>query len=125
MITMSAIIFSSATALVIFFYVALILGAPWGAAAMGGKFPGKFPVKMRVVSFVNIGLLMFLNIIVLSKAKLLFIGFYDFSKTAIWGVVVFFLIGTVLNAITPSKIERIWAPVALASLIASTLIALN
>lgn len=72
MIAISAIIFTIATALVIFFYIALILGAPWGAAAMGGNFPGKFPVKMRVVSFVNIVLLIFLNIIVLSRAKLLF-----------------------------------------------------
>lgn len=125
MIAISAIIFSIATALVIFFYIALILGAPWGAAAMGGKFPGKFPVKMRVVSFVNIVLLIFLNIIVLSKANLMFFKFFEFSKTAIWGVVIFFLIGTVLNSITPSKIERIWAPVALTSLIASVLIALN
>ncbi len=125
MITIAAYLFTGATSLVVLFYVALIFGAPWGAASMGGKFPGKFPPPMRVVSVVNICLLTFLNVIVLSRANLFFTELYDFSTVGIWFVVAFYLLGTILNTITPSKIERIWAPVALTHMISSLLIALS
>lgn len=48
-----------------------------------------------------------------------------FSKYAIWFVVVFSGMGTVLNTITRSKIERIWAPVSAIQLITSTVVALG
>ena len=112
MITLFAYIFTGATSLVVLFYIALILGAPWGAAAMGGKFPHKFPAWMRGVSVVNIVLLVFLNVIVLSRANIMMDELYSFSAVAIWFVVAFYLLGTILNTITPSKIEKIWAPVA-------------
>jgi phosphoglycerol transferase MdoB-like AlkP superfamily enzyme len=98
---------------------------PWGAASMGGKYPGKYPPKMRIVALVNIVVLMFLAIIVLSKAGLLFPQLLPFSKIAIWFVVVFLLLGSVMNSITPSKIERIWAPVAFIQFITSLIVALH
>jgi hypothetical protein len=39
----SAIIFTVFTAIVILFQLGLAIGMPWGAASMGGKFPGNDP----------------------------------------------------------------------------------
>jgi hypothetical protein len=124
-VSISAIIFTVLTGLVILFQACLAAGLPWGAASMGGKFPGKYPPKMRLVAILNIFILAFIAVIVLSRAGLIFPQMLAFSKSAIWVVVVFFAIGTIMNAITPSKIERIWSPVALVQLITSLIIALG
>lgn len=123
--TISAQIFTVLTLLVILFQACLAIGLPWGVASMGGKFPGKYPPKMRFVAIINIIILSFMAIIVLSRANLLFPSMMPFSKIAIWVVVVFYLAGTILNTITPSTIERIWAPVALFQLITSIIVALT
>ena len=125
MATISAQIFSALTLIVILFQACLAAGLPWGEASMGGKFPGKYPPKMRLMAIINIFILAFIAIIVLSRANLLLPVMMPFSKIAIWVVVVFFLAGTIMNTVTPSKIERIWAPVALIQLIASIIVALS
>lgn len=80
---------------------------------------------MRIVACVNILILSVLSLIVLSAAGLLFPGMHGISKKAVWVVVVFYLAGTILNTITPSKIERIWAPVALVQFIMSLVVTLS
>jgi len=124
-VLISAKIFTVLTIIVILFQACLAAGLPWGAASMGGRFPGKYPPKMRLVAIVNIFILAFMNIIVLSRAGLLLSNILPFSKIAVWVVVVFYLAGMIINTITPSKIERIWAPVAFFQLITSTIIALS
>lgn len=121
----AAILYSFLTGVVVLFQLALAVGLPWGAASMGGKFPGKYPPKMRAIAVVNALVLIFLNIILLSKAQVSFLQFSDFSRLAIWLVVGFAAISTVVNTITPSKIERIWAPVAASQFITSLIVALN
>ena len=121
----SAIIFTVLTGIVILFQLGLAIGMPWGSASMGGKFPGKYPPKMRVVAIVNILILSVLAIIVLSRAGLVFPQLLPVSATGIWFVVAFSGIGTIMNTITPSKIERIWAPVAAIQLITSLLVAVS
>lgn len=125
MVNIAAIIFTILIGIVIVFQACLAAGLPWGAASMGGKFPGKYPPKMRAVAVINILILLFIGIIGLSRANLLFTPIMSISKPAMWVVVVFFAIGTVMNSITSSKIERIWAPVAGIQLITSILIALS
>jgi hypothetical protein len=120
-----AILFAVLTAIVMIFQGCLAAGLPWGAASMGGKFPGKYPPKMRVVAVINIFILGLIALVVLSRAGLLFPELLSFSRVAIWFVVGFWAVGTVLNTITPSKIERIWAPLALVQLIISITIALS
>ena len=73
----------------------------------------------------NILLLIFFGIIIVSCRGLFFPTLLEISKIAIWFVVVFFFISTILNAVTPSKIERIWAPIAFVQFIATLVIALN
>lgn len=121
----SAVVFIALTTVVILFQGCLAAGAPWGQASMGGKYPGKYPPNMRVVAIINMLLLSFIAAIVLAEAGLLFQELKPISKIGIWVAVVFFGVATVLNTITPSKIERIWAPVALIQLIAAIIIAIS
>ena len=121
----SAIVFTVLTGIVIIFQGCLAAGVPWGEASMGGKYPGKYPTKMSVVAIINMILLGFIAAIVLSKANLLFPLLNSVSNIGIWFIVAFFAIGTVMNTITPSKIERIWAPVALLQLITSIIVGLG
>jgi magnesium-transporting ATPase (P-type) len=123
--SVSAIVFAILTGIVIIFQGCLAAGVPWGEASMGGKYPGKYPPKMRVVAIMNMMILSFLVGIVLSRADLLFPQLKSISNIGIWVVVVFFTIGTVLNTITPSKIERIWAPVALVQCVTSIIVAIS
>lgn len=121
----SAIIYTILTGVVVLFQLGLAIGLPWGSASMGGKFPGKYPPKMRIVAIVNMLILTVLAIIVLSRAGLVLPQLLSASAIGIWFVVAFSGIGTIMNAITPSKIERIWAPVAVIQLITSLIIALS
>lgn len=125
LITTSVFVFTLLTIIVIIFQLCLAAGLPWGSASLGGRYPGKYPPKMRVVAIMNAFILIFIAIIVLSRANLFLPEMIAFSKYAIWVVVLFFAISTVMNIITPSKIERIWAPVSGIQLITSLFIALS
>lgn len=120
----AAITFTLLTGVVIIFQGCLAAGLPWGEASMGGKYPGKYPPKMRVVAVINMFVLGFIAAIVLSEAHLLFPALNSFSGIAIWVIMVFFLASTIMNAISPSKKERFWAPVALLQLITSLIVAI-
>ncbi len=121
----SAIIFTVFTGIVIIFQGCLAAGVPWGEASMGGKYPGKYPPKMRIVAVLNMVVLGFFAAIVLSAADLFFSQLKSISSIGIWVVAVFFLIGTIMNTITPSKIERIWSPVAAIQFVTSLIIAIH
>jgi len=92
---------------------------------MGGKYPGKYPPKMRMVAVVNMILLSFITTIVLSEADLMFPQLRAISGIGIWFVVIFFITETIMNTITPSKIERIWAPVSLIQMSTSIIVAIS
>lgn len=61
----ASIVYSVLNGLVVLFQAGLALGLPWGAASMGGKFPGKYPAAMRFVAIVNIIILLGLNAVLL------------------------------------------------------------
>lgn len=106
-------VFAVLTGVVCLFQLALALGAPWGAYAMGGAFPGVFPPAMRVAALVQIPILAGLAGLVLSRAGVTLPKWRAASRWATWIVVAFLGVGVVLNLITPSAMERtIWAPVA-------------
>ncbi|NOX51104.1 MAG: hypothetical protein GXP16_11315 [Gammaproteobacteria bacterium] len=114
------------TAIVVVFQLALALGMPWGEMAMGGKFPGRYPLHMRIISLVMIVVLMLVAAIVLTRAGLMLEDYYEFSESAIWGVVVYSALGAIMNTITPSKKERmLWAPVSIVLFISVTYVAMN
>ncbi|HUF00395.1 MAG TPA: hypothetical protein VMN99_14150 [Anaerolineales bacterium] len=123
---LAMVVFLIFCVIVVLFQLALALGAPWGEYTMGGRFPGKLPTKMRIAALFQIMILFVIAFIVLIKSGLAFSQFYDMSKTAIWFVVAFFAIGSILNLLTPSKGERaIWGPVSILLFIISIIVALT
>ena len=122
----AAYLFSILIAFVVAFQLALALGAPWGELAMGGKFPGRLPLRMRIAALVQMVVLLFIALIVLTRAGVILDEFLSLSKSVIWSVVVFSLIGAILNTITPSKKERmLWSPVTIVLLICATYVAVS
>jgi hypothetical protein len=119
-------IFLSLCAIVVLFQLALALGAPWGEYTMGGKFPGRLPPKMRIAALIQIIILIILAIIVLIRSGWAFDQFYSLGKTGIWFVAAFFVLGSIVNLLTPSKGERaIWGPVNVLLLTTSIIVALS
>ena len=72
-----AVLYALVTGLVAAFQVALALGAPWGAYAMGGGFPGRMPRPLRVAALVQAILLAALALIVLASAGMVNVALVD------------------------------------------------
>jgi len=122
---LAARVFAALTALVVLFQLALAAGAPWGAYAMGGAFPGVMPTPMRVAAVVQAAVLLGVGLVVLSRAGLVLPGWRPVSRRLIWVVSVLLGVSLVLNLITPSAMERlIWAPVVAVLFLTSLRVAL-
>jgi hypothetical protein len=125
-----AVVIAAVAALVLLvvlvgFQLALALGAPWGAAAWGGAHEGVLPTGLRVASGV-VGVVVYPAIgWLLAVAGGLVDPGWEVPVWAVWLLVGFFGLGAVVNAISRSRPERIWAPVSLALAIASAVIALG
>lgn len=121
----AALLYATISAGVVAFQIALAAGAPWGAYAMGGAFPGQFPPALRIAAIFQAALLVGFATIVLARAGLILPKWFRTSRWLVWVVVAFAALSLVLNLITPSAGERaIWAPVAFLLLISSTIVAL-
>ncbi|NTU59126.1 MAG: hypothetical protein HGB00_09495 [Chlorobiaceae bacterium] len=120
----AGILYAVVSAGVVAFQIAMALGAPWGAYAMGGVFPGRFPMAMRIAALVQASIILLWILVVLSRTGLAFPGLSRPSRKLVWLAVAFATIGLLLNLVTPSAGERIiWAPVAFVLLICSVLAA--
>ena len=116
----AAIIYAIVSLGVIAFQIALAAGAPWGAYAMGGAFPGQFPTELRIAAMIQAVLLAGLAAVILARAGLILPGWSRASRWLAWVVVAFATISFILNLLTPSAGERaIWAPTAFLLLISS------
>jgi hypothetical protein len=121
---MAALFYAIISLAVIAFQIALAAGAPWGAFAMGGAFPGQFPPALRIAALIQAALLLAMAAVVLARAGVILPGWSRVSRWLIWFVVAFAALSLVLNLITPSAGERaIWAPVAFLLLISSSMVA--
>lgn len=110
-------------ALLIVFQLALALGAPWGRAAYGGQNTAVLPMQFRVASAVAVVVWAALALVVVRRAGLPVWAPLPAAwlPVAVWIVVGLLVIAVVMNAITPSGLERaIWLPFTLL-LLASTL----
>jgi hypothetical protein len=123
--TTAAVAAAGLIGLVIVFQVALVIGAPWGAAAWGGGHPGRLPTRLRVASAGAIVVLVWLAWIVLAAA-----GTVSASPiprpwlgSAAWVGTAYFGLGTIVNAVSRSKVERLWAPVSLITAVCYGLVA--
>ena len=90
-VEISAYLFAALSLIVMVFHACLAAGAPWGAASMGGRYPGKYPPKMRWVAVLNIFVTALLALVVLSRVGLLLPEMMPFSRVAIWVVAVMYL----------------------------------
>lgn len=99
--------------LVAAFQLALAAGAPWGRAAYGGLWPGVLPRGLRINSLVFGAVVYPLVILyVLDAGGVAELERLPGSRTVIvWVFAVFFAVGTLANAFSRSKVERLWAPV--------------
>lgn len=126
MTDLAAILFAVITCGVIAFQIALALGAPWGAYAMGGAVPGRYPPRLRVAAIGQAVLLGVLAVIVLSSAGLIEVAIVSDLPSLIWIVVAFSAVSVGLNSISRSAGERrIWVPVALLMLGSSLIVAVG
>jgi hypothetical protein len=111
---------------VVAFQLALAAGAPWGAYAMGGAFPGSFPLTLRIAALAQAALIAGMSLVVLSRAGFVLPGWSRATRWLVWVVVGFAAVSLVLNLMTPSAGERaLWAPVALLLLASSTVVAIQ
>jgi hypothetical protein len=114
------------TGIVVLFQLALAAGAPWGHLAMGGKYPGRFPARIRFLSVFNAVILMALGGVVAARAGIYLQALRDLSAWAIWIVVVFGALSMVANLATSSTPERaLWGPVSIVMVICALIVALG
>ena len=122
----AAIVYAIVSFAVVAFQIALAAGAPWGAYAMGGAFPGQFPPALRVAALIQAAILVGMAAVVLARAGMVLPGWARVSRWLIWVVVAFAVVSLILNLLTPSAGERaIWAPTALLLLISSAAVAFS
>lgn len=100
--------------IVALFQLALILGVPWGKAAWGGQH-AVLPMAYRIGSVTT--LLLYVLIIFLTWKRVILPQKRIYQVTA-WLFCALFLVGTIMNTLTTSPVERIWAPVNLLLVVA-------
>ncbi len=116
----AAIVFAVVAGGVVVFQFALALGAPWGAYAMGGSFPGRFPPPLRVAAVVQGLVIALFAVVVLSDAGVVLPEIAAAFPWLIWVPVAVSALAVVLNAISRSAGERrISVPVAVVLLTSS------
>lgn len=125
-LTLAALVFTIASVGVMVFQGALALGAPWGAYAMGGAFPGAFPPRLRIAAVAQAAVIGVVALVVLSAGGVAQPALHASFPWLIWVVVACSAVGVILNAISRSAGERrIWVPVTLVMLVTSLLVAIG
>ena len=120
----AAFLYAIITLAIVAFQIALAAGAPWGAFAMGGAFPGQFPPALRIAAIIQAALLIGFALVILARTGIILPKWLQASRWLVWVVVAFSALSLILNLITPSAGERaIWAPVAFIMLISSGVVA--
>ncbi|MFC5928820.1 hypothetical protein [Cryobacterium melibiosiphilum] len=104
------------------FQIALAVGAPWGRAAYGGA-TERPTARMRVSSAVASVIWALIAVVTLNRGghRVPSVVPGRAVPVVMWIAVGLLAVGSVLNVITPSRLERmIWAPVTLVLLVSTT-----
>jgi hypothetical protein len=108
----AAVIAVALLSVILGFQAALALGAPWGAAAWGGRHPGVLPTGLRIASTIAaIAVYPLIIGIVLASADLIDVDWLPAGAGAMWLLTGVFALGVLANGASPSRVERMWAPV--------------
>ncbi|WP_138422863.1 hypothetical protein [Maritimibacter alexandrii] len=123
LVEIAALVFSVLALIVCLFQFALALGAPWGHLAMGGRWPGRMPVPLRVGAVVQGGLMVLFARLVAGAGGLLApVG----PGWLIWAVVAITGLSTLMNNVTPSRPERLlWGPVTVVMFLCAVYVAVS
>jgi uncharacterized membrane protein SirB2 len=122
----AAILFTVLTAVAVGFQLALACGAAWGEFTLGGKYPGQLPRRARIIPILSSVILIGFGLVVLARAGLAFANVRAASEWLIWAVIAYCVLGTIANAITPSRRERtLWLPVLVLMLASSTIVVMH
>ena len=122
--TLAAGIAVGLIAAIAIFQVGLAAGAPWGAAAWGGSRPGVLPKGFRIASMFSIVILALLGWIVLARDGVVEAPVSTgVVEIAAWVAAGYFLLGTLANAFSRSRPERMWAPVAFVTAVCVAIVA--
>ena len=124
-VAIPAVLYALCTAIAVGFQLALAAGAPWGHLAMGGRYPGRLPTAIRMAAWGSAAMLIFLALVVLSRADQI-----DFVSGSVdwlaWVAVAVSAISLVMNLATPSAPERrLWAPIGAIMVLTSLAVALS
>ncbi len=122
----TAIIAAILLGIIAVFQIALAAGVPWGSASWGGRHPGKLPTGYRIGSAVA-GLFFYPAVaaFILSSAGVLGDDASNGGVGGLWVLTGLFGLSTVINLISPSKVERIWAPGALVLTVCCAVLAIS
>jgi hypothetical protein len=125
--TLAAVIAVALIGVLIAFQLALAAGAPFGAAAWGGRNPGVLPARLRIASaFVGLVVYPFMAAVVLTSTGVIDDDWFPFDlDVAMWVLAGFFALGVLANAISRSPPERIWSLVSGVLAVCCALIALG
>ena len=109
------------------FQSAIVLGAPVGRAAWGGRNPGRLPRELRIASAVAVVIYLIACLIVLDRAGVPLVDLPDgVSFWGTWAIGVLLAIGAVMNFASSSRYERFgWAPFAAVLTALALLLAVN
>jgi len=106
MVTVAAVLACLVLGALAVFQLMLVLGAPLGRFAWGGKHR-VLPTPLRAGSVVSIAIYALLVTVLLARAGLASPGIPDgVVRTATWVVVIYLLLGVGLNLASRSKPER-------------------
>jgi hypothetical protein len=100
----------------VFFQVAIVFGAPFGAAAWGGENTGQLPSDLRVASAFSSAFWSLAALTVLARGRFTASPVpFSASRWGTWALVGILAIGTLMNLASSSAWERFgWAPLVLA-----------
>jgi hypothetical protein len=93
------------------FQILLATGAPYGEAAWGGRQGKVLPRNYRIASVFSCMFFLFSILVVLSITGIIDFFNSPFVDRYMWFLTVYLGLGIFMNAISRSKIERLWAPV--------------
>ena len=119
-----AIALSTFLGALLIFQALLAFGLPMGKAAWGGQHK-VLPKKLRVASAVAAAVFAFSILVVLTGAGIIEFFGHNFVKVYFWILTIYFGIGIIMNAVSRSKIERLWAPIIAVMFVLSLLILLR